>query len=454
MKTASCFAFLAVPFVVMACGAADGGSTSGSERGASQPQNLSPPSLDAVQTHSGVIAVRATPGATCSLRLAGSVDASKSIPLYADFEGTVRLHATLPTNLATSAVLDCTKDGQVQHFDIDLSSPDLFAPAPAPTVSAKYKIRRPLAESPDTATPATLRAGGYPRKPDAKRSPAMYDRWLEAVSQPTKIVDAAPVNKPGVYYGTGQSFGGDHFPWFGAELNAPVAYTGILAGFIAPPLSYDPNNVIDEVSFWAGLGGDSNSGGNIALLQDGVTAIGLSNFLGPGTLVQLYELWTEYFPLVPDYISSIVPNNNDSLLVEAYPGDANGTLDFTGGFGCFFVEDVTQALSTSTCKERNPNVPGNECVTGLEHNEGACAYEGTSAELMGEIQANTSGQQDYPLADFGTYVMAGFAGDTNGNTHDFGTDPVILYTSLNATNRPAIVSADQVQVTWKGFWGH
>jgi hypothetical protein len=450
MKTALCFAFLAVPFVVVACGATDGPSTSGSERVALQSQGLSPPALDAVQTHSGVIAVRATPGATCSFHPAGSTDAAKSIPLYADFEGSVHLQATVPTNLATSAAFDCTKDGQVQHFDVDLSSPDLFAPPPAPTVSAKFKIRPPLAESPDAVTPATLRAGGYPIKPDAKRSPAMYSRWLKAVSQPTKIVDAAPVSKPGVHHGTGQPGGGDHFPWFGAEMNAAVAYTGVLGGFIAPPVAYDANNDIAVVDFWAGLGGDPTSGGNGGLIQDGVTAIAFSNFLGQGSLVQVYELWTEYLPLPPDYISSIVPNVNDSLLVEAYPGDANGTFDFSGGYGCFFVEDVTQALSTSSCKQ-DPLGPGNDCFTGGGF-EIACPYQGTSAELMGEVPVNNNIQQDYPLADFGTYVMAGIAGDTNGNLHDFGTDPVILYTSLHATNTPTIISADQVQVSWKGFF--
>jgi hypothetical protein len=431
-----------------ACSGSDGRATQLVSAGDLRLQSTATPEF-------GIVSIRTTPGAACVMQRKGNTDPKRTLRLYADYEGTVRFSATRQSQTASAqASLDCKERGQSTTYTVDLTSPSLFsAPSPAVT-TAGYKVRPPLATDPKSATQHDLISGGYPMRPDAVRSPELYDRWLRAVSQSTKIVDPALVPDPRVVHGTGSSQDVYDGPWAGGELNATVSYVGAISSFALPGITYDPVNVFRSVSFWAGIGGDSAFGGGGSLIQDGVGIDSLQGEWGPGTVLTEYHLWTEYFPLEPNDVTAITPNQNDEIYVDAYVADPSGNVNSAGVYGCFDLEDVTQKLSTHVCTAE-PTDSNTVCWYDQNLYSAPCPipFVGGTAEFALEAanQVTSDGgfQQLLALSNYGQEVLYGLGLDANGSWHDFNSDPVVtdfLYRQSDA----AIVSADAVQLTWTG----
>jgi Peptidase A4 family len=77
------------------------------------------------------------------------------------------------------------------HYTPAMSSPELSS---APVVAGEP--RPPLPGDPLALSNAELVARGYPPRPDPKRSPARYSRWLKNVSRPLTKIDTRLVAHP------------------------------------------------------------------------------------------------------------------------------------------------------------------------------------------------------------------------------------------------------------------
>ncbi len=432
--------------LVIGCSGGDGKPIEAAPRGALQA--AAPEDVE-----SGTVSVRSTPGAACVLRPEGDTDPSHVLRLYADYEGTVRFVATRRRHSGNAnASLDCEKGEQKTALAIDMNSGSLFQSPPPATTTLPHTTRAALKAAPDSLTQQQLLVAGYPPRPDGRRNPAAYERWLRAVSVETKVVDPGLVADPSGFHGTGQSSTSYSSPWAAAELNAPVTYMYSFATWSLPGIAYDNQNALTEVAFWTGLGG--GTGGGDSLMQDGVTAISLN---WSSQVATAYQLWTEYFPTPPSNITTISPGRFDTIdawtWTSTWDSDGSGPETANGQYACFQLEDATQGLSTKVCNVAPPTSSTMTCSYRVNSDTytAPCPipFIAATAEFAVEADNDGNGNQIAALANYGRFTMYGFAVDTNDNWRDFGTDPVvtdILYAKSNA----AVVSSDGVQFTWTG----
>jgi hypothetical protein len=391
------------------------------------------------------------PKAACSLHLEGDTDPAHALKLYADSDGLVSFYAdTLADDNAAHAALDCQENGSARTYQVDFRDAALRE-RPIALPNPNSKVRPALEGDPDAVPQEELLARSYPLRPDRQRSPALYSTWLRAVSQPTTLTDTGFIQTPelaNVHYGNGSTtVSGNPFPWGGAELNAPVTYWVALAEWTLPstvPSVGTPG--VYSAAIWGGLDGDSAVGGSTDVIQAGSTlqtiGIKLGSF-GSGPVASFGSAfgWAEYFSTNPNPAANETPYNagltislGDTIFIEAAPCDSNGNSNIHGGFAFFLVEDVTTGKSTVTSAPNFIKAPDN-------------TFRGGTAEFI--IEKDTSSNNNY-LDPYGTLTLAGLAESTDGNLHDFASDPVLIDNPRNFTTieTSQITSADTVAITW------
>jgi hypothetical protein len=150
-------------------------------------------------------------------------------------------------------------------------------------------------------------------------------------------------------------------------------------------------------SLWAGMGGATLLfGSDTSVLQDGVEWSSTSTTAS-------YDAWVEYYP-GPDYPRFSV-NPGDTILAEAWACDSVGNLNFSGGYGCFFIEDTTTGAYSSCFSST-----GSPCSS----IEAPSTFLGDTAEFI--MEKKTTFMPDHEDA----YVEFAEAEDTGDTWETFG----------------------------------
>jgi hypothetical protein len=132
--------------------------------------------------------------------------------------------------------------------------------------------------------------------------------------------------------------------WAGYVLNQPgVTYDFVEGTWIVPTISPTPptNDSDFMYSLWVGLDGTL---GSYDVVQDGER--GKMTKIPPYNIwVRFHFAWIEYYPLAFAQISSLSVHDGDTMFAQAWVGDAAGNINASGGYGWFFLENVTTQTS-------------------------------------------------------------------------------------------------------------
>ncbi len=289
------------------------------------------------------VVLKTEPDAACDLHEAGVSDPSKSMRLYGNVEGYVRLHFT-PNQGAEDAhlQLDCTAQGVVTTHPVHLhiaasATDDMPAPASLIPAPAGSKIRPALTD--DAArllTDQELIAQSYPPRPDATKSPKAYARWLELASRPVTIVPPHSVSRSDISHARGVTEGpADNSHWSGfAATGPPFDYTAVSGEWNVPVVSNSCYYCYSSV--WAGMDG-APTVANQDVVQAGTEQNSLA--MGSGTATDYYA-WTEAYPQQPTAQEIFDVSPGDPMFVFVFVGDSNGNLDPVGDYAWFLVQDL------------------------------------------------------------------------------------------------------------------
>jgi hypothetical protein len=217
-----------------------------------------------------------------------------------------------------------------------------------------------------------------------------------------------------------ESLSGDYFD---------VAYST----FTVP--SATATTACSAASIWAGLGG----WGAADLIQTGVQMIGNS------TVVNTYpfiEYWSGNNVGGDCYSSECYLGYNvsagDSMLAEVWAGDGScRTADYSGGYGCFYLVDVTNGWTyLGVLSQINQ-------------------FQGLTAEFIAEDNApNNACDSNGTYTDFATVKAVFSAVDTTNTTHTWQSDPngYVRMLSASASNQllgfAAPLSPNKLNLTW------
>jgi hypothetical protein len=176
-----------------------------------------------------------------------------------------------------------------------------------------------------------------------------------------------------------------------------------LGSFYVP--IFAPISTSSNTAIWVGLGSVIDN----CIIQDGV------DFQSMGS-VGLYAAWYQYAPFNPQYPNSVVVSPNDRMQFWAWEGDSScGLGPGHSGYGCFFYQDLTTGISTTTIQVTAPSGSG-------------ISFQGTTAEAIMEKQNGIA------LAPWYYASMQLDAADpswTGG--HSFNTDPYKNFTLVNSS---------------------
>lgn len=224
--------------------------------------------------------------------------------------------------------------------------------------------------------------------------------------------------------------------WSGYVINEPgLAYDIVQSEWNVPtiigPPGGGPTSQAEYVAIWAGLGG----WGARDIVQNGL--VGQATPLGrlnPFWIISC-NVWIEYYPGNSVQLSNFPLSFGDLIYSESWIGDSTGVVTPSGGYGWFYIVDVTNGHSYEG-KIAKPN--------------GAPAFSGTSAEWIVERGPNVNGL--LPFADYQTVTMTNMLADANGSySHDIATDQSINISMLSGNNLMSSVvqqGPQQAQFTW------
>jgi hypothetical protein len=384
---------------------------------------LTATSQPSVRTNaSATIQVATWPEAQCDLKMPGSSD---SLQVFADDLGVAQFvsHRVSATDPVTALSLDCHDDtGRTGTYTIDLTSDSTFEPVDPALVAAMARPLRPgLTGDPMQYALEDLLARGYGLRPDRASSPTGYARWLEAASVPAREIQRTK-------YAPMRGSGGGSGNWSGGLLNGPAGtqWTTDANSFVVPTSS--STSGCTGAYLWGGVGGAK--GDNGGLLQTGVQL--LTNFNG---LAFVYEAEFQY--ATPSNQTSCYSsecfmffvNPGDTIFSEAWACDANGAVNISGGFGCFFAQD----LNTNQFMDCNLA------------NSGSCrslpakvTFQGLTAEAIVENNANAWCTGGGTFDDFGDakIYLDGWDTSSPSTEQDFSTVSNSTLTLTNGSGSP------------------
>ena len=315
----------------------------------SQAVAVAPPvRLSVVPKVMAPISMKVLPKGSCTLHADGASDATASLKLFADDDGTVRFQVRPSTESEQSAhfQIDCqAAGGPMSTFPLELrpsAAPTVDMPAPSHEItptSSKGHVRPALAvaEAMQMA-PEDLIKQEYPPRPDPQQLPDAFAAWLKAVTKPATFVPSRLVANPGVTHvlpsvSAGVATSGN---WSGFELRGPAqTFNTVFGSWYVPAVVLGEANVATYSAFWIGLDGDGTSD----LVQDG-TEQNLQEicfYFGCFDFTSYYA-WSEFLPQQP--AEQIVGGFNVSPGDEMY---SNLSMCSFSGPYCFGVYNGTNA---------------------------------------------------------------------------------------------------------------
>jgi hypothetical protein len=389
------------------------------------------------------------PDAACTLHPEGASDDANSMKLYADAEGSVRIHvkANRTSSENERFALDCAANSEIFRFPLELraaSAPTLDMPSPqaSPVATPKGAYVRPAlaGEEARQLSDEQVLKRGYPPRPDAAKSPKVYAAWLKVVSKPATFIPARTVSVPGISHERRSRVRPDvesSSNWCGYELQGSGrTYDLVLGEWLVPPLKGEPG-VHTYSGLWVGLDGDQTND----LVQAGTSQ---ENIDWGIFSVSGFYAWSELLPNQPtgQRITSVAINPYDDVIGQVWIGDANGTIDQNGGYAWFYLHDFN-------------NLQYVYFSTPLD----GTYFTGSEAEW---IMERPSVNNNFPdLADYGlTGTWYAYALNTNGTSVAYSAAPnlnITMYNNYynynddNVLSEVIPVTADQMWFFWQNF---
>jgi hypothetical protein len=411
---------------------------------------------------SSPIVMKTLPQATCVLHAEGASDEEHQLKLFADDQGIVRFNVrpSAESDKPARFEVDCAASGKVAKFPLHLlasSSPTADMPLPKPEtrqLQLGASLRAALTE--DEALNLSsdeLAKRGYPIRPDESQTPGAFDAWLRTVTRPSRFVAPRLVPRPEVRHSPRITNGTENSNnWSGFELNGGGnVYDWVMGEWQVPTVSPESSQHIYS-ALWIGLDGDGTADLVQAGTEQEITDI---NFFGIHFDFTSFYGWTEFLPQQPS--EQVIPNftvaPGDLILAQVYVGDPGSSASLSGGYGIFFVENVTRAEHTTIYTSR--------CAASLW---GICLnwtkVGGSEAEwIMERPTLTVNGQQSLPdLANYSVALMSNAAAHiVNAGPFFMGAQggaPFLQISMFNGNDLLSDVSPvtfDEMKFVWHNF---
>jgi len=283
--------------------------------------------------------VRALPGLQCRLYPEGSKP-SAGLAVFTDDDGYARFYAVrmTATDKVRRLTLDCQDaDGRPSVFSVDLTSDEMFQSRPLNLATERGTDRPALAGDPLSYTQAELIQANYGLRPDPDKDPAAFSRWLKAAQRPGRMLEA---KRPSSHSHTVTTEQAPY--WVGSVLGGAPKYIAVEGTFNVPQGigGGDETSEGTEIAIWNGLGGFNTGSG---LIQAGV-------YLETNGLTAQLGTFREYCCGDGDsngYGGAFVPKAGDQILDQNWYCDAYGNPNLNGGYGCSFLQDLTDGAILS-----------------------------------------------------------------------------------------------------------
>ena len=302
------------------------------------------------------IVLQTAPDAACDLHPEGLNDGARTMKLYANAEGYVRVHVTTQQESQQSVrmQLDCEAAGKIATYPLHLrtgSSPTADMPAPGITVPTPKGSRvLPALKDEDARklSDEDVARLGYPPRPDAAASPDHYATWLDSVSRPITRIPAHLVSRSDISHRPSGVQEGAYTSsnWAGYELRGKTgSFVGVWGEWHVPgiPLTAEAGSPTYS-ALWVGLDGDGTVDpytGTTDLVQAGTEQ---DTYWSGGLAFYNVYAWTELLPNQPTaQDAGLSLNPGDDILVQA--GECNSVSNFVmyGGYACFYLWNKTQS---------------------------------------------------------------------------------------------------------------
>jgi Peptidase A4 family len=292
------------------------------------------------------IVVKTRPDAECTLHAEGASDSARTMKLYANADGYVRVHvsAKQESEQDLRMQLDCASAGKVTTYPIRLraaSSPTSDMPAPQssmPTPKGSHVLPALTEEEAQQLSDQEVISRGYLPRPDAATAPDNYASWLEMVSRPVTLLAPHSVSRSDIgRSGNVEAGAYSSANWSGYEAHHKKrSYMGVQGEWNVPIIIVGESGNVTYSAFWVGLDGD----GTKDLVQAGTEQDYVDE---PPFVFASYSAWTELLPNQPtEQLVSLSPNAGDDFFVSVWIGKSDGTVNQNGGYGWFYLYDKSQ----------------------------------------------------------------------------------------------------------------
>jgi hypothetical protein len=377
------------------------------------------------------ISVQTFVGASCTLHPRSHTGAHP-IVLDADDAGIVRFYAqpsSVEHGRVSELALDCSdENGTARSYPIEVSGltgvdTPLMPNVPGDDVP-QGTPRPALSGDPSVPTQTELLARGFPPRPDKTANPTAYKQWLEIVSSPSTLVSPHGKPHPDRFNAATNDI------WSGGIIDQPGVIYTLVFGYINVPTETWTCSTSDcFASFWDGLDG----WGSPDVVQTGIT---MQAFLEGKNSFMAYGAWIEWYPASEIGVSLAV-RPGDKIEAEVWIADVNGNYGPTGGYGWFFLHNLTQGSSY----EGKIQIPS------------GTTFAGNVAEAI--IERPDIGGDHWPLSDYGTASFTNFFAEDPGarTAHTFATDSSFDVWMTDHVN-PAVTlstasnTASTINFTW------
>jgi peptidase A4-like protein len=407
------------------------------------------------------MALKTRPNARCAIRPADEErDFRRWLTLYADPQGLIRffVHPASEHDEPARFVVDCeSEDGAFHEYPLELRlspTPSDEMPAP-PSPHAKGRrsgatLRPPLSrEELLHLSEDELLERHYPLRPDPDEAPDAFNTWRRAVSTPSTYVEPHLVSNPDITHGTAIVEAGPEtsFNWSGIELRGVNGYYDFVSGTWHVPPVTGVSYAKSYSAFWIGLDGD----GTNDLVQCGTEQDNMTYYTDAKEYkdvkqvsISTYYAWTEFLPQQPteQQITNLPVSPGDEIFAEVWIGEVWSRPFLGGGYGSFFLENLTTSEHTYVFTP-----------------VGATAVGGSEAEWI--MERPTVGGQLPALANYGSASMSHAYARRAGSSGRKGFVPyhgaeTMHLTMMNTTRANTLATAtpintQSIQFDWVNY---
>ncbi|MGA7633141.1 MAG: G1 family glutamic endopeptidase [Terriglobales bacterium] len=375
-----------------------GGARIAPESGFTIPVNVQTP-----------IVLNTQPDAACDLHAEGVSDAAQTLRVYANPDGYIKVHMKArQESQDTRLQLDCAAAGEVITYPLHLrsgSAPTDDMPAPrtvVPTPKGLQVVPALTEADAQRLSDQELLRRGYGPRPDPVASPDNYTRWLDLFSQPSTLLPPHSLNRPDI---THQGTQGDpdltassSSIWSGLQAHTTSrTYMAVESEWVVPEIpAGEPNNVTFSFT-WVGLDGN----GAVNLVQAGTNQAYVDiDWIS----VASYSTWSEVLPNQPTSQGvNLSVNPSDTIFVQVWIGDANGSRDPNGAYAWFWLYDINERQEVQFSNALNGTFNGNDAEWIMERPQ----QNGVPTQLSEYVVDEFTGA--YALPTTGNWVTSGEA---------------------------------------------